>query len=69
MNDILEELSSCGLLCAALVVRLAAGLLAMLVYTSIYNITQTLLAIAVPYFIFTFLRPEIHGLTNLRRSR
>ena len=72
MNNILEELSSCGLLCAALVVRMAEGLLAMLMHTSSYNIAQALLVIAVPHFTFTSLSirlPELHGLENLGRSQ
>ena len=107
-NNIVEELSSCGLLCGALLFRMAEGLFAriaitlfvnyyiftfmgpvvfgvdylgfgqktlqstlklrfgqvdilaaMLVYTSIFNSLRALLAISVPYFIFTPLNTTI----------
>lgn len=53
-NDILEELSSCALLCAALVLRMAEGLFARVAITPFMN-----------YYIFTIIGPVVFGLDYL----
>ena len=57
-NNILEELSSCGLLCAALLVRMAEGLFARIAITLFVN-----------YYIFTFMGPVVFGVDYLGFGR